>query len=431
MSYDLDIESYSIADLKKLFKIKNNDSKKLVEESIVKSITKCEKNTSDESKILLKFLSQAKVIIYSHYDIDIVSNNRITEKSTKLIEQNHAVQEQIQVPVDIVSLNKYPSSNLNPLSKREITRIVNVDTLFRLNYVNTSASDFTWNLPETINNVVSMKVIATELPNMWYTVSSKNKSNTFKIHLYNVKDYPDKVYNIIVPDGNYVAPQMAETLNNIFTNIGNGLQYVFATIDERTSKTSFRFRSIQDDADIPGPLDNIGANYSPNFYYKLDFNISGNENNMNDRLKKTLGWFLGFRNNLYEGIATSLIVDRTMTVLRTHRGVVTSESSYGSTLNHYVFLDINDYNKNEMTNTFLSTTPDAYIGNNIMARITVTKIFNNIFFDNSSDKIFKQRDFLGPVRISKLKIRLLNRFGDVVDLNSNDFSLALEFKILY
>ena len=51
--------------------------------------------------------------------------------------------------------------------------------------------------------------------------------------------------------------------------------------------------------------------------------------------------------------------------------------------------------------------------------------------DNGSDLIFKQRDYFGPVTIEKLRIRLLDHFGKVLDLNNNDYSFALEFKQLY
>jgi hypothetical protein len=41
------------------------------------------------------------------------------------------------------------------------------------------------------------------------------------------------------------------------------------------------------------------------------------------------------------------------------------------------------------------------------------------------------REYLGPVKIKRLNVRLLNKFGDIIDLNNSDFSLAIEFKILY
>ena len=66
-----------------------------------------------------------------------------------------------------------------------------------------------------------------------------------------------------------------------------------------------------------------------------------------------------------------------------------------------------------------------------MARITVNSGFNTIVIDNASDRIFKEREYFGPVRLEKFNIRILDKFGDIVDFNYNDFSLVLELQILY
>ncbi len=50
---------------------------------------------------------------------------------------------------------------------------------------------------------------------------------------------------------------------------------------------------------------------------------------------------------------------------------------------------------------------------------------------DKSDQVFKMREYLGPVTISKIKIQLLNKFGDLIDIQNNNFSLAIEFTILY
>ena len=142
---------------------------------------------------------------------------------------------------------------------------------------------------------------------------------------------------------------------------------------------------------------------------------------------------MGFRHPIYIVTKLHIFVDNTTNPnsVITFRGYLESESSYGSTLHNYFFVDINDYNKNEITDAFVSNTDDAYIGNNIIARITATSMFNSVIIDNNKDRVFKQRDYLGPVKISKLNIRILNRFGDLIDLNYNDFSMALEMSILY
>jgi hypothetical protein len=73
----------------------------------------------------------------------------------------------------------------------------------------------------------------------------------------------------------------------------------------------------------------------------------------------------------------------------------------------------------------------AYLGKNIMARIPVSSLQNTIVFNNASDLIFKCREYFGPVRLERLRIRILNRYGEVINLNSNDFSMALEITELY
>ena len=42
-----------------------------------------------------------------------------------------------------------------------------------------------------------------------------------------------------------------------------------------------------------------------------------------------------------------------------------------------------------------------------------------------------KRDYFGPVNVSKIKVRLIDHFGDVVDLNNTDFSFTLKVEQLY
>jgi hypothetical protein len=54
-----------------------------------------------------------------------------------------------------------------------------------------------------------------------------------------------------------------------------------------------------------------------------------------------------------------------------------------------------------------------------------------LFVENGGPLSLQMREYFGPVRIEKLHIRILNRFGDVLDLRENDFSIVLEIKQLY
>jgi hypothetical protein len=79
----------------------------------------------------------------------------------------------------------------------------------------------------------------------------------------------------------------------------------------------------------------------------------------------------------------------------------------------------------------MSCLPRKYLqGNNIIARISVSSNSNSINFTSASDSIMKSRTYFGPVDISKLNIRLLDKFGELIEMNGNDFSFLIEFKFI-
>ena len=144
---------------------------------------------------------------------------------------------------------------------------------------------------------------------------------------------------------------------------------------------------------------------------------------------------LGFRKKEYAVSVDNFFVDGISyeNKLLTYKGYIESESSYGGGINDYIFLEVNDFNKNFTTNTLTSLlmSDNSYIGNNILARISVNNSYYHIINNNAGDNVFKQRDYFGPVNIEKLSFRLLNKFGEVINLLDNNYSFALEFTTLY
>ena len=69
--------------------------------------------------------------------------------------------------------------------------------------------------------------------------------------------------------------------------------------------------------------------------------------------------------------------------------------------------------------------------NNIIARIPMREGKGVVLFDDCTDKITKKRHYFGPVNINKLHIKVIDEFGMPIDLLCADYSLALEFQILY
>ena len=335
------------------------------------------------------------------------------------------------------------TSMINPIHKKTITKIVNIDSIFRTNYTNTSSTSFMWDLIQKETNVVSMRVSSIDMPIMWYAITDKMARNEFRIKLFNMNGIPDIEQTITFPVGNYMTDDFTNMLNLIFKKQAGGLEYLIADIDITSSKTIIRAADKDDiTADTSGltthaAFDPANAFYAPDFYFILDFFPQQNKYGENDILRefqRTIGWYMGFRNYEYRvdksDIVKQILYDPFHNSFYYECGIE-SESSYSSTRDNYIFLRIDDFNSNCVCQSIVSSTGDSYIGNNLLARITVNNLHNTVLYDNGSDTIFKERVYMGPVTIEKLKISLINRYGEEIDLNLNDYSITLEFTELY
>jgi hypothetical protein len=309
---------------------------------------------------------------------------------------------------------EYTKGDVNPFAKRSMVKMASIDTLFRPNYATSLSTNFSYILPEAIRNVVSMRLASFEMPNMINVFSSARNSNLFFLKLMNVTGKADETLAIVIPDGNYLSNAFVTMLNNVLKTKGA----TFIIVEIKQSNIVFRARNISDGS---SPFDPASPTYSPNFEFKLDFEVQGK------RLNSCAGWGMGFRSDVYHG--TSNFVDLETNL--TYKNYVVSESSYGSNVDNYLFLEVDDFHNNFQTDTIISTNSTSYVGKNILARIVLNGGSFTIIQNNGNDGMFKKREYLGPVRIERLNFRLLDKHGDVVDLISNDYSFALEFTTIY
>jgi hypothetical protein len=347
---------------------------------------------------------------------------------------------------------KFPTGTLNPIERRVIKRLLSMDTLFRVNYNATSATNASWVLPYPVENVVSMKIASVQIPNMWYAFSEANKSNRFTVMIsgLNVAPYdPAEVYTneLVIPDGNYLSDEFMECMNNLFKNTANGMEFFQFAINSYNSKTmlhvnptltcatspDFEYVVIFDDATKYNKYLTNGCIYSECDIQRIRDDHEKEYYNANIKtISRTAGWMMGFKQLAYRRTWQNERIDLISQVpITTYRAFLESESSYGSSIWNYLYVDVDDYNKNFITNSIIAQTGDSYLGFNILGRITVSSGQLTIINDNAGDLIFKMREYLGPVRLEKLTIRLLDKFGNVIHLNGNDYSIALELQVLY
>ena len=277
--------------------------------------------------------------------------------------------------------SEYFKGTINPLEKRIITKIICIDSIFRPQYEKTTSTDFIYTFPEHQNNVVSMKIASIEIPNMWYMFSNTKQNNSFTI-------IQNDIHTVnTIPEGNYLS----DTFNNVI--MLSGLANGTINVSSITSKTTIQSTS-------PFSINFTGSIYN------------------------NCGWMLGFKETSYVS-----------TKITTNVYQIQSESSFGSTIPNYLFVEVDDYHNNFITDAVVSVTrttgTPTYLGKNIMAKIPVPTPFNTIMTNNASDLLFKKRDYFGPVRLERLKIRLVDRFGNNIDLNQNDYSITIELIELY
>ncbi len=530
--FDLNVNNYSVDDLFEIYKIRKNNQGNVTEDYIRKATTDIirqyyamnsingDASTSGEAiqDEYVTFFNTARTRIIQHLQSgsafinDSLYQNKTNQphEDNSLIGGEQNVMSKKDEPYKHTVVHDYPPGTINPIERRTLKRIISIDTLFRTNYDKTKSADFTWHLPTPINNVISLQIVSAQIPNMIRTFSKEKMNNVFVVHLFNVNTGSSGIKNqtalITIPEGVYMADTFSKSMNNYLANASapkdasfNGLRFLYMEVNDKTTHTVIRSRESTDTdyADTPRPFVSTGglsgSNYSPDFYFKLDFNVpedksfteffkfggitvrsvpvdpsgvecrntgfqrthmnsktlecfrpsisplTGKFTNSHGKLRplyKNAGWMMGFRKDVYdtsgnEPYVSFIATSSTNSVVK-YKRYIQSESSYGSTIPQYFFIEIDDFNRNFTSNTIVAECGNGtYLGNNIVARIPITTSIFNIIHSNPSDLIYKRRDYFGPVKIEKINIKLLDRFGDILDIVNNDYSIAIELTALY
>jgi hypothetical protein len=367
-------------------------------------------------------------------------NQKLIEKKIEIdkdpliynIQNGHPIVEKSVTPYYYSNPSHAFAGVINPLERRLTTNILSLDTEFRENYKMTNSNKATFILKNPLYNVISMRLISLELPRMWNTISDVIGNNTMKIELYNMTNYPNSIQTITIPNGNYTNEELINTINNIFQNTGNGLEYLNFNIDNLNTKSYFYVNnSILNTETDKYIYSSSSSYYSPTFYYVLDFTqnleVQCQSNNYS-----TLGNYLGFDKLKYNISISNTYTDIISQVPAIpYQGIIFSKSSAGINIDNYIFVYIDDYNKNHNSNGIVSQTSCSLNSDSILGRIALPTFPDSLIVNNNSDAVFKKRDYYGQVRIRQLEVSLLNKYGQPIELFNNNYSLALEFETLY
>ena len=266
------------------------------------------------------------------------------------------------------------------------TKYINIDTRFREDYDMNTLSKQNVSLPERYTDVRSISVVSAEIPMSYYNISSALGNNAFKVTTSGSSD------NIIIPDGQY-------ELSGLMTRIKEESTIITNTADEDSITKKV----------------NLTTSSASNLIF--DFTIDENGNRSRFDFKSSLGWLLGFRKPIVDDA--------------TDNNIASSLPSIGGP--RYLYLVVDEFTSSGNQSSFVSPLPNSLINKNILARISVSKQdypFGSILPANLSNGLLMTdvRSYTGKVDIQKLNIQLVNEFGNVLDLNGDDFSFCLKIE---
>lgn len=321
----------------------------------------------------------------------------------------------------------------NPINRKTITKLLNIDSRFRKNYGFTTPTNYKLDLPYPINNVIEMKLSDLEFPTTYYPFSDEYENNYLWMKVEQGNGAESYLY-IHIPQGNYYQAEFIKIIQSAIDELGLSLKIEYNLSFDNTGGVGVGDGTISIGIDgvnnITG-INNIELNFSGrklttdiqdydksqkffmefeeqekiiNEYYYTDSNID---------YKQRLGWMLGFRKDFYTGY-TNYKSEGVMDIL-------------GS---KYMFLIVDDFNNSTNIN-YISSSKESLLPDNIMARISIKGYAFSIQSQTDLSLFTEPRFYYGPVNITKLEIKLVDDFGRIVDLNNMDFSFTLSLTTIY
>jgi hypothetical protein len=273
----------------------------------------------------------------------------------------------------------------------------NIDTRFRDDYDSVSNSSIVITLPQRITKVKSLKVTNAEIPFSYYNVSSALNNNTI---LFTDNLGVQTVYTIA--DGFYSA-NSTNTIANYFSSHTINSYITYSAYNTNSSRFVFT------------PSGGVTS-------MTMQFAVSSTGNFDKLELKNKIGWMLGFR-----------LASYTFTAAKT---TIASEAFLDMNGFKYLFLVLDEFTQNTNDNTFVSPLYRSIINKNILCRMNTSlfplssyKFADTIFTPNEKDgTLLSDKRTYNSVDLQKLRVELVNEFGNSVHLNGLDFSFCLEIE---
>jgi hypothetical protein len=137
--------------------------------------------------------------------------------------------------------------------------------------------------------------------------------------------------------------------------------------------------------------------------FNIDFSPLSQDNRP---LSSNLGWLFGFRKSLYQN-ETKYV----------------SETLANFVCDKYLFLVVDEFVNNK-SDIFYSCFTTSILNKNIIARIILHP-------NNTLEVVTEPRQYFGQIDITKMKIQLLDEYGNIICYKNIDYSFCLKLNTIY
>ena len=435
-SPNLKVSAYSDVDLCGLFKIPENYTVGQLEDATT-SITQIVHNSlgiHNRNEILV-FLNESKGRLMNK----VQNNNSMPNPNQMMFNAN-------------TRFNSYGNSAIKDVPRIN-KRVILIDSQFRPDILTEAEkepdftarefnTDFTLDLSEPLTDVVSIRLSTVNIPTTWYAFDHHLGNTGFRFGT----DTKNSVYHIT--PGNYDISGLTNVINKFEPESGESPGF---TYNDKSQMISIK----------QGGGGYFFEYYNENGELDSSFSCVGGQ-----QVNQNLGWNLGFRR--YKDVSGMSFVDISGDVTVEAEAVA---NTYGP---RYFLLELTDFNQTQINSGIVSVadrsskvmainkraiqgtnhekltkaqlyTQDALAANNngdknivdnrvygptskdvlgMIPLVGINKLRPEPLVEDFTD-INVPRTFSGPVKIDKLRIRLLDDKGNLVNLHDNDWSFTL------
>lgn len=459
---DTNINNYSHNELLQLLNIEDEVDVDGIVNNTFKILNKIEESNVEKKGNLLEFFKRCfmKIMNTNNYRIDKSIFDSL--QLYKITNHEYSMDRVTTLPTPIPTSSaihtiqsEYAYGTINPIKRDTINHVLllhsKYEQLEKINVYNKKSdcnckikvADFTTTLSEPYKNVISIKINSIYMNNTYYPFSNYLDTVSFTIRTF---DYNPSMSNptkenvtnteIVISEGIYNISSLLSAVNNeiqdVSSNIVNSVKLLY---DNVMGKYIFF-------------LDSSFSNYG----FDIDFKTVSNPKRPS---YLNIGWLMGFQKEYYDYFEEYNPI-----------GFI-AECPAKLIGSSFFLIEVEDYNKNnpilinyninspysfnlknllgiipnkvDSTNRYKNATNHELLPINLGG---IYLIANDCANENelndgsreiniSSTDVFKPRRYFGPVRLQKLRIRLLDENGRVLYLNNSNFTLSLEIETLF